>query len=268
MAQAAKLHESSAGCAGACSRATSLRRAASLGLLLLPPALLGSSLCLSLGEAALRSDCGAACGFMLDVPRRATTPVDALLLAAAAVPPLDSALLLALLALALSGVVTSLHAPPGLLVGPWALRRRGSSAGALVRLAAFMLLASIAWCAMLPALAPTYAAHGVPGAPGGWTNGAGTGAAAGGGGEGEGCSLSKEGCRLSALASALHVLVLRIPFFGTAWYGAQWLYAVLLIVRCGARVVRRRGGGGGGEGGGRGLLGEELGASDDDGEWD
>ena len=248
-AQRERLELAETGCAASLRRARRLRTCCSLLLLLLPPLLLGTSLLAALCEQAARSTCGAECGFLMDLPTRVPTPLDALLTTAARAPPADALLLLGLLALTLAAVGSSLHtaddesfsdadaadpccAPRPLAVATvWSLRRRGSSPAALVRLAVYLLLASTAFSFLLLTLAPKYASHGV-------VLPAGTSPAAAADATTNGCSIAQGGCRLTALAAVYHVLILRIPSFGTAWYVSQWLFTCGLFARCAIFSVR------------------------------
>ena len=235
-------------CTGeSCAECRGLRRAGAL-LLLGVLALLLYALLVSVGEMAGRSLCGHACGYLL-LRHYAANPIDAILLAASAVFPLDAAVVGALLLLLPLGAVLAASHRTGvrfLCFRLWPLRARGSSAPAVTLAVLHLMLGTLAFSAQLYFLAPQYAAFGsqayvdAQGAVRPCSLECATSHS-----DGPDASPCAGKCALSALATTLLTLMLRLPLFGAAWYYAQWLFlaacAVSLIAMASRRAERGSG---------------------------
>ena len=248
LAEAASLRaEALCGCAtlctapnDGCTLATATRRTALVAM-----AALASALCVGLGtslvEGANRSLCGGACGFLV-YAHTTWNPLDVALQSAALFYPLDAALVAALLLL-LAGATLVGGGHLGLrFVGMplWPLRIRGSSAPAVCLVALHVSLTALASVVLVHAAAPQYAAFGAQV----YVDSSGSvrpcslectvrpgGAAAAASCEGR--------CVLSSVASALLLLLLRVPLHGALTYYTHWAFLGALAVCCVYAAARR-----------------------------
>ena len=209
-------------------------------------AALASALCVGLGtslvEGANRSLCGGACGFLV-YAHTTWNPLDVALQSAALFYPLDAALVAALLLL-LAGATLVGGGHLGLrFVGMplWPLRIRGSSAPAVCLVALHVSLTALASVVLVHAAAPQYAALGAQV----YVDSSGSvrpcslecTVRPGGGAAAASC----EGrCVLSSVASALLLLLLRVPLHAPDLLHALGLpWSPLLRLR--SRAPRPRG---------------------------